>query len=957
MSGRRTRIRIPRLAAALAFAGQLLCVAAVGVFLLGLSAGGQQRAAAATRAAWLGLSVTAPQTVKVGEAFTVHLTVTNQTGRPCALAPSSQGTVGLSVARDGARQYPGLALVEPVDDIRTTVAAVAKQTAPGGSVSFGLSATPEPGAAGLSELALAPDGTTVSGRWLLDRPGRYTLSLTYAMPGGPGECPGGSGTATVTITVAKHCAKGLLAPLLPALPWMVGGGALLTLAAASTSVARVPRRRVVAVRATAVAVCVALLGLGAPTIASADIVNMDAADTDMTYDLNGCLAKFASDDPLQIMPDILHRIHIRLYREYDAVSRAVWSHDEDVLEVHWNPSAPLVYHDGVPEDRCATLYHELIHIDDMSTATNDNTLCTDALPVKREEIRAVRGENLYRQKQPGLLPRSTHGDVKLPPGTDPDHAAIAKQCDDLKPPPPPVRSTGGCSMPLFERPHAQPQLRPRAVRRRAAEPGPDYDHASCSTGDPHLTTFDGRHYDFQTVGEFVLAKDDAEGIEVQERQAPLEDSRLASVDSAFGLRIGPDRLTFAMDDGVRVELNGADIVPSTDRLRLSGGGSLRVADDGQFEVGWPDGTVARIGTMSSWGLSLLLIPSTALRGKTRGLLGNDDGDPDNDLVTGTGQVLTDPPDPKLLFGAFADTWRVTDATSLLPYPPGRDTATFTDRTFPDKPVTLADLDPARAAAARELCRELGVTDSSMLEACVLDVGLGGQPAFATSAEDVDRHVEAGQGPPGGVVAPGGTLHDGDSAAASITKAGQSDVYHLDLGSATVFRLADLTGGNGDSGRFTLTFKLDPDESNDAPGFTYTSNYQWRVDPRVSYTLTVKRDDGDTGKYGFLLLTAKEKRIPMTVGRPVAGNLEARGRVDIHTFTAPSTGKLLLTAASGCDLTAGLVEDSPAPNVLVPYGVCSDIDMETVQAGQKYDLIVWSDDQKTGQYSFTPVING
>lgn len=39
-------------------------------------------------------------------------------------------------------------------------------------------------------------------------------------------------------------------------------------------------------------------------------------------------------------------------------------------------------------------------------------------------------------------------------------------------------------------------------------------------GDPHLTTVDGIHYDFQAAGEFVSLRD-ADGLEIQTRQAPI----------------------------------------------------------------------------------------------------------------------------------------------------------------------------------------------------------------------------------------------------------------------------------------------------------------------------------------------------------------------------------------------------------------------------------------------------
>jgi hypothetical protein len=41
-----------------------------------------------------------------------------------------------------------------------------------------------------------------------------------------------------------------------------------------------------------------------------------------------------------------------------------------------------------------------------------------------------------------------------------------------------------------------------------------------STGDPHILTFDGLHYDFQAIGDFVLVKALDSDLEIQVRQAP-----------------------------------------------------------------------------------------------------------------------------------------------------------------------------------------------------------------------------------------------------------------------------------------------------------------------------------------------------------------------------------------------------------------------------------------------------
>jgi hypothetical protein len=308
-------------------------------------------------------------------------------------------------------------------------------------------------------------------------------------------------------------------------------------------------------------------------------------------------------------------------------------------------------------------------------------------------------------------------------------------------------------------------------------------------------------------------------------------------------------------------------------------------------------------------------PSRALKGKTRGLLGDDDGNPENDLVTSAGATLPDPPDRARLYGAFADTWRVTDAASLLPYPAGTNTATFTDRTFPAKPVTVDDLDPGRRAAAREACRESAITDPVALDDCTVDVALSGQPAFATAAATADDRIGPATRPTPApiVVHAGGTLHDGEQASGTLA-AGQEDTYQLDVGSAPAVYLVDVNG--------QVTPDVEPPTDSDTPAFIYTTNYLYALAAGQSYTVHVKRSEGATGPYSFTVVAAKEKYMPLPLGQTVNGNLEKPGRADIYRFTAPKDGQLLLEDGIGCDLSAGYTEDQPRVRIYSPNPLCA-----------------------------------
>ena len=72
--------------------------------------------------------------------------------------------------------------------------------------------------------------------------------------------------------------------------------------------------------------------------------------------------------------------------------------------------------------------------------------------------------------------------------------------------------------------------------------------------DPHLTTLDGVHYDFQGAGEFVALKD-AGGAEVQVTIADLDKLRsgpipyhglqtCVSLNTAVAARVGKHRVTY-----------------------------------------------------------------------------------------------------------------------------------------------------------------------------------------------------------------------------------------------------------------------------------------------------------------------------------------------------------------------------------------------------------------------------
>jgi hypothetical protein len=91
-----------------------------------------------------------------------------------------------------------------------------------------------------------------------------------------------------------------------------------------------------------------------------------------------------------------------------------------------------------------------------------------------------------------------------------------------------------------------------------------------------------------------------------------------------------------------------------------------------------------------------------------------------------------------LYQTFADSWRVTERTSLFTYARGTSAATFTDKDWPTftppcklKPRFQLSEKPQksiREAGAKKICRL--VTEGDLFEDCVLDVSVTGEKSFA-----------------------------------------------------------------------------------------------------------------------------------------------------------------------------------------------------------------------------------
>jgi ribosomal protein L7/L12 len=311
-------------------------------------------------------------------------------------------------------------------------------------------------------------------------------------------------------------------------------------------------------------------------------------------------------------------------------------------------------------------------------------------------------------------------------------------------------------------------------------PKPSPSVSNNSHGDVHISTPDGLIYDFQATGEFYLTLSSKQpGVIVQARQAnPVGNSKV-SVNTAAAIMVENDKLEFYGKPERAFYLNGEKKDLPLNGLKLPGGGRIIAsgnATHADFTIMWPhDSFGARVIILSNSHLDIgvkKLDSSVKDFGSYGGIIGNFDGNAQNDMQVRDGDVIA-PPASIADLNRFGDSWRVKPEASLF----GDVARKQAKAAAAESAHSEIQIPQDKWDAAEKAVKTAGVTSPLGVRNATYDVALTGDKTFIESAKINEADAKAN---PAGAKPLVAGDHANQAAVAEENKANGADPAVVDL---------------------------------------------------------------------------------------------------------------------------------------------------------------------------------
>jgi hypothetical protein len=267
-----------------------------------------------------------------------------------------------------------------------------------------------------------------------------------------------------------------------------------------------------------------------------------------------------------------------------------------------------------------------------------------------------------------------------------------------------------------------------------------------SHGDVHISTPDGLVYDFQGTGEFLAAQSADGRFVIQARQEKWATRPSVSVNTALVLLVDGTKLEFYATPKFQWFING-----ESQAIPTRSGRAVVTGKDGKpgLNYHW---TVTSSGTVDytlyradeGWGFRVIVVSGSHLDyGHARlggmdvvtGMLGDSDGNPQNDLTLRDGSKVTPPANAKDL-NTFTDSWRLKPGEAIF-----GDVQRAAALAAEAKPHADVQVDAAKSAEAEKAVRAAGITDPLAVRNATYDVAMTDSKGFIETAKIMDEAVK------------------------------------------------------------------------------------------------------------------------------------------------------------------------------------------------------------------------
>lgn len=265
----------------------------------------------------------------------------------------------------------------------------------------------------------------------------------------------------------------------------------------------------------------------------------------------------------------------------------------------------------------------------------------------------------------------------------------------------------------------------RALNRGLYGGSPENSGASSRTAggtanDPIVSGLDGGRVFLHPAGEFLAIRSKNDEFAAQVRFEPVG-LRPVSTTTSLAVRTGKDVVSITVKPLV-IHVNGQEIKSDFSTYLLQDKAYLTRPAANRYEIITTWGDLIEVRVLPTFNLSWYVRTLNEKRkNQVEGLLGQFNDNPEDDFQDKAGNIYKFNSPRTDFYKKYANDWRITQNQSILVYPAGKTSDSYTKLEFPEKGISLFDFDVADRQKAEQTCRNAGITGEPDLSNCMIDV--------------------------------------------------------------------------------------------------------------------------------------------------------------------------------------------------------------------------------------------